>query len=149
MHLCIYACIQLPTYLCVSIFLNLCICFLSLSIPPSFFSLPLAPSLSLFQQLYFCIHLYYPGVYDLTIVLVNQENTEKTVMIKLPKGGSMVLLRQFEYFSNRMEKDQEGFPIMTTYRHNNLASGLEVEFPSRGVVVLTTIDDEQPLVVSS
>jgi hypothetical protein len=88
----------------------------------------------------------------LSVAIVNNSDQPKSVKIVVPAAKQEVALNTFEYFDadndNKVDSwsttlDSSGtviYPEPTkTLREINLASGLTVQLPTKGVVILTTL----------
>lgn len=98
------------------------------------------------------------GKYHFSFAVANNADRKKTVKILVPKAAGKVTLSQYDYFDqNKDEKvdawpeviDKNGkdiFPSVTrTLRNVDLASGFIVTLPSKGAVILTTIEEGSPI----
>jgi hypothetical protein len=74
-----------------------------------------------------------------TFVIVNDNEGDRTVRVMLD-GLKGIDLKQFNYFEKDMTKDEKGFPVTKTIlRAANLAKGIDIKLPSKGVVILTSL----------
>jgi hypothetical protein len=74
----------------------------------------------------------------ISIMLVNNADAARTVLLRIPGGGSTNILRS-SYFQNDHPEGKDNIPLPADHLdHVNLESGIEVLLPSRGVVFLTT-----------
>ena len=70
---------------------------------------------------------------DWSVVLVNQRSASANLTVALPGGGEF---REFRYFEGDRKTDTTGAPQGTSRTAST--SPVQITFPSRGVVVLTT-----------
>jgi hypothetical protein len=98
------------------------------------------------------------GKYHLSFAVVNNSDKPEAVRVVVPQASELTTLGLYEYFDadndNRVDAwpqvvDAQGrdiFPSVTeTLRDVDLASGLLVKLPSKGVVILTTLESGAPL----
>lgn len=98
------------------------------------------------------------GKYHLSFAVVNNSDDKRKVHIVVPKAGQNVTLAKFEYFDadndNKVDAwpqvvDNAGndiFPSPTkTIRDIDLTKGITVSLPTKGVVILTTLENGFPI----
>jgi len=77
----------------------------------------------------------------LSVMLVNDSDAPRSVELRVPGGGRHAI-ETYRYFEKDRPATAEGFPaISRELPVTDLAKGLRVELPSRGVVFLTTAAD--------
>jgi hypothetical protein len=77
---------------------------------------------------------------DVSITIVNDTTIARTLIVKLPKTASLVSLVKYHYFDTDRPVDSNGYSkAKDTLRSVDLAQGIEISLPSRGVVFLTTM----------
>jgi hypothetical protein len=77
---------------------------------------------------------------NLSLLVVNDIPMPNTVRIIIPNGDKATF-KQYNYFENDRPVDANGFPIAKTMLYNvNIGGGFNVHLPSRGVVILSTLD---------
>jgi hypothetical protein len=75
---------------------------------------------------------------DLSVMVVNESDAPRTVAIRVPGGGRHAL-DLYRYFDKDRPVTMEGFPVVfKRLAVTDLAKGVTVEMPSRGVIFLTT-----------
>jgi hypothetical protein len=89
------------------------------------------------------------GKYNLSFAVVNNqyagngnydENSQaRTVRVVVPGASETVTLNRYNYFNTDKPTDGDGFPVVEQTITGNLADGIDVELPSNGVVILSTI----------
>jgi hypothetical protein len=73
-----------------------------------------------------------------SFAIVNESDAQCVVTLVMP-GNKLVALHEYRYFVSDQPVEEHGFPIPRTVHKNvNLAAGLSVPLPNRGVVFLTT-----------
>jgi hypothetical protein len=74
----------------------------------------------------------------LSVMLVNDDDTARTVEVRVPGGGRRAL-DMYRYFDTERPVTAEGFPsVSKKVPATDLSKTLRVELPARGVVFLTT-----------
>ena len=77
----------------------------------------------------------------ISVMVVNDADASRTMTIRVPGAGRRAVV-VYRYFDNDRPVDKEGYPVPSaTLRKANLAKGVKLEMPSRGVVFLTTRKD--------
>jgi hypothetical protein len=72
------------------------------------------------------------------IMLVNDTDKPRSITVRLPRARRQSLTR-YHYFEGDRPVDREGYPRASgTIKKADLARGVTVDLPSRGVVFLTT-----------
>ena len=90
------------------------------------------------------------GKDDLSLAVVNASDTPRTVRVVVPNAVGRAALREYHYFNSDRLHDEDGFPSVARVLPGvNLASGLTVRLPSRGLVLLTTLEGGTPLSLTS
>lgn len=88
--------------------------------------------------------------YDVSYVIVNNSDAARTVTVSLPNAQSKAVLKQYNYFDSDRPADSNGFPVAkTTLSNVDLAAGINVSLPSRGCVILTTMDGGTPVTLKT
>jgi hypothetical protein len=95
------------------------------------------------------------GKYHLSFAVVNNADRDRRVKIVVPKAGGKVTLTRYDYFDangdNKVDAwpevvDSEGNDIyprpVATLKNVDLRSGIDVKLPTKGVVILTTMDSD-------
>jgi hypothetical protein len=81
-----------------------------------------------------------PGSRGLSFAIVNESDLPRVLTLVLSPHQPMTL-HEYRYFVADRPVEEHGFPIASTVHKNvNLAAGLKVRLPKRGVVFLTTED---------
>ena len=77
---------------------------------------------------------------DMSIALVNDSDTPRTLRLVVPNALGRTALRQFDYFATDRPTDAEGFPVgKRTMPGVALRSGLTLALPANGLILLTTV----------
>ena len=80
------------------------------------------------------------GKDDISLAVVNDSDTPRTVRVVVPNAAGRAVLREFHYFDGDRPTDANGFPVAERVLPGvSLAAGLAVRLPSRGLVLLTTL----------
>ena len=80
------------------------------------------------------------GRSDLSLAVVNDSDTARTVRVLVPNALGRASLREFHYFDADRPVDADGTPVAARVLSDvNLGTGVTVRLPSRGLVVLTTL----------
>jgi hypothetical protein len=75
---------------------------------------------------------------DLSVMVVNESDAPRTVAVRVPGGGRHAL-DLYRYFDKDRPVTMEGFPaVFKRLAVTDLAKGVTVEMPARGVIFLTT-----------
>jgi hypothetical protein len=75
---------------------------------------------------------------EMSFMLVNESDAPKTVTLKAPGAGRRTLTT-YRYFDRERPVDADGFPVPAAKpAPADLAKGVNIELPSRGVVFLTS-----------
>ena len=75
---------------------------------------------------------------ELSVMVVNESETPRTVTVRVPAGGRHAL-DVYHYFDTDRPVTMEGFPaVFKRFPPTDLAKGVTVLLPSRGVIFLTT-----------
>ena len=73
----------------------------------------------------------------LSVMVVNDSDTHRTVAVRVPGGGRHTM-EMYRYFDKERPATAEGFPAVSRkLPATDLAKGLQIDLPSRGVVFLT------------
>lgn len=87
---------------------------------------------------------------DISLAVVNDSDTPRTVRVIVPNAAGRASLREYHYFDGDRPADADGAPVAVRLRSGvNLAAGLTVSLPSRGLVLLTTLGGGSPLALTS
>ena len=74
----------------------------------------------------------------LSVMLVNNDQARRTIILRVPSARRPVTLTCYRYFKTVRPTDRNGFPVpFSIIKNANLRKGLQVTLPSRGVVFLT------------
>jgi hypothetical protein len=77
---------------------------------------------------------------EYTFIIVNESTEKRTVNLVL-SGVKGIDLNQFNYFENDMPVDAKGFAVAKKVLKNaTLSKGIPVELPSKGAVILTSLN---------
>ena len=77
---------------------------------------------------------------DMSVALVNDSDTPRTVRLVVPNALRHASFRQFDYCDTDHPTDAEGFPVVKRIvRGVTMQSGMTVALPARGLVLLTTV----------
>ncbi len=77
---------------------------------------------------------------DFSLALVNDSDTPQEIHVAVPGGKKIPQLARYDYFPGDKLTDRNGFPLPEkTLAHADLAAGLDLNLPARGVVVFTSI----------
>jgi hypothetical protein len=80
------------------------------------------------------------GKTEYTFVIVNESTEKREVNLVLAKVKG-VDLNQYNYFENDMPVDAKGFAVAKrVIKSANLHKGIEIEMPSKGVIILTSLN---------
>ena len=80
------------------------------------------------------------GKTEYTFVIVNESTEKREVNLVLAKVKG-VDLNQYNYFENDMPVDANGFAVAKrVVKSANLHKGIEIEMPSKGVIILTSLN---------
>jgi hypothetical protein len=80
------------------------------------------------------------GKTEYTFVIVNESTEKREVNLVLAKVKG-VDLNQYNYFENDMPVDARGFAVAKrVIKSANLHKGIEIEMPSKGVIILTSLN---------
>jgi hypothetical protein len=78
---------------------------------------------------------------DLSVMLVNESDAAQTVRLTVPEARGNISLNKYHYFKGDRPVDCNGFPaIKEVLAEVDLAKGMEVVLPSRGAVLLTSLE---------
>lgn len=78
---------------------------------------------------------------DVSFVVVNDSQNPQRVRLRLPNAKSAATLAEYHYFENDRPTDAMGYPVVKQMLPGvDLRSGLDVDLPSQGVVVLTSLE---------
>ena len=81
------------------------------------------------------------GNIEYTFVIVNESTEKRTINLVLENVKGLDL-KQFNYFEADRPVDSLGFAIAKNVVKNvNLSHGLNIEMPSKGVVILSSLKD--------
>ncbi|MCP4709922.1 MAG: glycoside hydrolase family 5 protein, partial [Planctomycetes bacterium] len=96
--------------------------------------------------------------YHLSSAVVNNDDQKRTVKIVVPKAGTKLNLVTYEYFDRDKNNKVDAWPEVVdgdandifptaanTFENVDLSSGLIVELPSKGVIILTTMEGGSPI----
>lgn len=77
-----------------------------------------------------------------TFVVVNEVDEARRVRLVLTgANGAELGLRQYDYFADDMLRDDDGLPMVRhVIDHADLAAGVTVDLPGKGVILLTSAD---------
>ena len=90
------------------------------------------------------------GKDDLSLAVVNDSDTPRTVRVIVPNAAGRAILREYHYFDADRPTNAGGFPVVRRVLPGiSLATGLTVSLPSRGLVLLTTLDGGSPVALAS
>ncbi len=82
---------------------------------------------------------------DVSIAVVNDSQAPRTVTLKAPNATGHTTLAEYHYFEGDRSVDASGFPIVKQIRKDaDLRAGLQINLPSQGVVILTSVDGGTP-----
>lgn len=74
----------------------------------------------------------------LSVMLVNDSTTSQSILLRVPSLTSRMSLKMYRYFRLLHPQNRLGYPIPYSTLHEvQLAKGIRVDLPSRGVVFLT------------
>ena len=80
------------------------------------------------------------GKTEYTFAIVNESNEKRTVSLVLA-GVKGIDLNQFNYFETDMPADAKGFAVpKKVVKSANLSKGIKLELPSKGVLILTSLN---------
>jgi len=80
------------------------------------------------------------GKIEYTFVIVNESTEKRTINLVLNNVND-INLNHFNYFEADMPVDQHGFAVAKTVSKNvDLSKGTIIEMPSKGVVILTSLE---------
>jgi hypothetical protein len=80
------------------------------------------------------------GAVHWSLTVVNDADKPRTVTIKVPDVKWKATVHRYHYFKDDRPVDADGFPVpKATDADVDLAGGITMSLPSRGVVVATTI----------
>ncbi|MCD7034549.1 hypothetical protein LRR81_09885 [Metabacillus sp. GX 13764] len=78
---------------------------------------------------------------DMSLVVVNNSDKPRTIKVMVPTAASSARFSQYNYFENDRPTNSKGFPVPEkTNLKANLKKGIDVKLPSKGMVLLTTLD---------
>lgn len=79
---------------------------------------------------------------NVSVAIVNNDNKSRKVKVVLPGATGNVTLSEYRYFEGDRITNEQGFPVPSKKIENaNLSDGVLVDLPSRGMIMLTTCDD--------
>jgi hypothetical protein len=74
---------------------------------------------------------------SLSIMLVNDEDSPRTVLVKTDEAHDSATVDRYDYFDQNRPVDAHGFATPArVIKHADLAKGIEIDLPTRGVVIL-------------
>ena len=86
---------------------------------------------------------------DISLAVVNDSDTPRTVRVVIPNAVGRASLHEYHYFDGDRPADADGFPIAKQLLPGvSLKAGLTVRLPSRGLVLLTTLEGGSPLALA-
>ena len=81
------------------------------------------------------------GAYELSFAVVNDSDTPRSVTLSVPSVTGPLTLARYDYFAGDRPVDSDGFPVPAQVLQGvQLAGGLSIKLPSRGLVVLSSVD---------
>jgi len=99
--------------------------------------------------------------YHLSFAIVNNADRNRRVKIVVPKAGGKVTLTRYDYFDGNGDNKVDGWPNVVdsegndiyphpvaTHKDIDLRSGIDVNLPTKGVVILTTMDSDSAVSVN-
>jgi hypothetical protein len=89
------------------------------------------------------------GRYQLSLAVVNDSDVPRSVVLAVPAGTRPLTFARYDYFAGERPVDSDGFPVAAQVLEQvQLASGLRIQLPSRGLVVLSSLGFDAPSVLS-
>ncbi len=86
------------------------------------------------------------GVTALSIAVVNDSDTARNIKLVVPNIVGTANIRQFDYSQTAPRATAAGMPMpLHTLQGANLSTGIIVDLPAQGMVVLTTLHSKQTL----
>ena len=86
------------------------------------------------------------GGYALSFAIVNDSDTSRTITVAVPSVLGPLTLARYDYFDRDRPADANGFPVPAEVLDDaQLASGITIQLPSRGLVVLTSLGYGAPV----
>jgi hypothetical protein len=80
------------------------------------------------------------GGYDVSLAIVNDSGTPRSLTVAMPSVSGPLTLQRYDYFASDRPVDSSGFPVPVQVQGGALlSSGVTVQLPSRGLVVLTSM----------
>jgi len=87
--------------------------------------------------------------YYVSFAIVNDSDTPRSITLSVPSALAPLTLARYDYFAGDSPVDADGFPIPAqTLQDIQLSAGLSVELPSRGLVVLSSLQSGTPVKLS-
>ena len=99
--------------------------------------------------------------FHLSFAVVNNSDYKRSVKLVVPQAGQNVTIARYDYFDTNNDNkvdawpeviDKNGkdiFPKPTkTLKNVDLASGIVINFASKGVVILTTMENGEPILLN-
>ncbi|WP_105619453.1 fibronectin type III domain-containing protein [Vallitalea okinawensis] len=81
------------------------------------------------------------GKYDLSFAVVNNQDESRKINLMVPAAEEVVTFNVYQYYDGDMKTNAEGYPVVSeTVTNVDLANGYEITMPSRGTVILTTLE---------
>ncbi|MDD2961932.1 MAG: hypothetical protein PHR45_07640 [Muribaculaceae bacterium] len=82
---------------------------------------------------------------DLTFAISNTADFAQDVTLQIPNVANKPTMCKYVYFENDYPVDKKGFPVAKEKIENiDLINGLNISFPSKGFILLTTIGASKP-----
>ena len=89
------------------------------------------------------------GRYYLSFAVVNDSDTPRSITLSVPSAAGPLTLARYDYFADDRPADPNGFPIPAQVLQDvQLPSGVNVELPSRGLVVLSSLGAGAPVALN-
>jgi hypothetical protein len=76
--------------------------------------------------------------YDLSIAVVNDSGTPRSITITVPSVAGPLTLARYDYFAADQPVDANGLPVPAQTLQAQPATGIALQLPARGLVVLTS-----------
>jgi hypothetical protein len=75
----------------------------------------------------------------ISYAIVNNRDFSQSVSVKIPNSKRKVDVAKFSFFENNKPTDKQGFPVHDIiYKNVDFETGLDLYFPSKGFILLTT-----------
>ena len=90
------------------------------------------------------------GGYQLSFAFVNDSDVARSLTLSVPTAQAPLTLARYDYFGRDQPVDANGFPVPAqTLAGVQLADGLDLQLPARGLVILSSLGTGAPVTLDN